>query len=181
MGNMVKTSFWARRSRWPRRGRRRQEEGSERGVVKLAPALREVASALDRGGSLDLLRLWEHWEMVMGPELAELAFPLGHRKDVLVVGVEDHLAQQEVSFQTAEILERVNAFLDAPRFSGVQLSLMQGRPRLDSEIAPRFPVVRGAELVQPPAPEKVGGLLGAFDPDSPLGRCYRSFVKRFGG
>ncbi|MCL2124292.1 MAG: DciA family protein, partial [Desulfovibrionaceae bacterium] len=35
-----------------------------------------------------LARLWGNWSMVMGPELALLAWPLGERKGVLLVGGE---------------------------------------------------------------------------------------------
>lgn len=150
--------------------------------------------------SRNLVELWRHWAMVMGEELAPLAFPLGQKEDVLLVGAEDNLALQELSFFSAEILCRVNAFLEAPVFSSVQLSLLQGRATLDSlpllqspasqavtgqpggsqgsesyglppHLPPRLPVA---------APAK--GSLGFLDidPTSPLGRCYARYVERFG-
>ena len=138
--------------------------------------------------SRNLIELWRHWAMVMGEDLASLAFPLGQKDDVLLVGAEDNLALQELSFLSDEILCRVNAFLEAPVFSSVQLSLLQGRATLDSltllqngdseegpgeafGLPPHLPVA---------APAK--GSLGFLniDPSSPLGRCYARYVERFG-
>ena len=151
-----------------------------RQAIRLAEGLNDFISAFDKKGSAELTELWRHWDMVMGEELAALARPLGHNNDILVVGADDHLAQQELSFQTEEILERVNAFLDKPRFTGVRLTLIQGRTILDNPIRDRFARREREPLFPPPNPEKVGALLDRFDPDTPLGRCYRRFVERFG-
>lgn len=158
-------------------GRLSREE-TPREALALGAALPAVIEGLDKKGALGLLQLWAHWDMVLGAELAPLAHPLGHYRDILVIGVDDHLAQQELAFQTEEILERVNAFLDAPRFSGVTLTLLQGRSILDAAIPPRFPPLRPAALFEAPQAESIGGLLGFFDPDTPIGRCYRRFVER---
>ena len=151
-----------------------------RQAMRLADGLASFISTFDGNGSAELNELWRHWDMVMGEELAPLARPLGHRNDTLIVGADDHLAQQELSFQTGDILERVNAFLDEPRFARVQITLIQGRSILNSPVHPRFIRPNKMPLFPPPAPEKVGTLLDEFAPDTPLGRCYRRFVERFG-
>lgn len=151
-----------------------------RQALRLADGLNDFIAAFDKKGATELTELWRHWDMVMGEELAPLARPLGHRNDILVIGAEDHLVQHELSFQTDEILERVNAFLDKPRFTAVQLTLIQGRTMLDNPICERFARHGQRTLFPAPDPEKVGGLLEEFDPDTPLGRCYRRFVERFG-
>lgn len=160
------------------RSDRRSREEAPREALALGAALPAVLEELDKRGSLALLQLWAHWEMVLGPELAPLAHPLGHHKDILVIGVDDHLAQQELAFQTEEILERVNAFLDAPLFTGVTLTLLQGRSILDEAVPPRFPPLKAPPLFEAPQAENVGGLLDFFDPDTPIGRCYRRCVER---
>ena len=53
----------------------------------------DVLSALlaSLGGGPERARLsllWQNWEPIMGPELAPLALPLGHHKDILLIGAE---------------------------------------------------------------------------------------------
>lgn len=83
-----------------------------------------------------LIQLWLHWKMVMGENLASLAFPLGWRKNVLFVGGEDNFVLQELTYQKEEILQRVNAFMDAPQespfFTQVKLRLSKGEQPLSS-------------------------------------------------
>lgn len=99
------------------------------GMFSLGGKLGSVLSALGNGEKLMQVRLWQNWEMVMGPDIAPLAWPLGARNDILIVGGEDNLALQELSFMTPEILERVNAFMDAPVFDRVELRLVRATGR----------------------------------------------------
>lgn len=154
--------------------------------------------------SRNLVELWRHWAMVMGEELAGLAFPLGQKDEVLLIGAEDNLALQELSFFSAEILCRVNAFLEEPVFASVQLSLLQGRATLDSlpllqndageqDGGEAFGAIQNmgqnmtqnmAQRMSPriPVAAPAKGSLGFLDldPASPLGRCYARYVERFG-
>ena len=118
--------------------------------------------------------LWEHWEMVMGPELAGLAWPLGHKGEVLFVGGEDAMAVQELHFQEGEILERVNAFLDAPQFRQVHLSLLLGRRPLN--MAAPAPAPKKCTRQSTPRPS--GKYLAGMDPQSPVARAYARFARR---
>lgn len=86
------------------------------GMFSLGGKLGSVLSALGNGEKLMQVRLWQNWEMVMGPDIAPLAWPLGARNDILIVGGEDNLALQELSFMTPEILER-SMRLWMPRYS----------------------------------------------------------------
>lgn len=154
--------------------------------------------------SRNLVELWRHWAMVMGEELAGLAFPLGQKDEVLLIGAGDNLALQELSFFSAEILCRVNAFLEEPVFASVQLSLLQGRATLDSlpllqndageqDGGEAFGAIQNmgqnmtqnmAQRMSPriPVAAPAKGSLGFLDldPASPLGRCYARYVERFG-
>ena len=123
-----------------------------------------------------LRQLWLNWDMVMGPELAGLAFPLGHRKETLLVGGEDNLVLQELSFQTEEILERVNAFMGRPTFSRVELQLSLGRTPLTA-----IPAITPSERAQPVL-QRPPGLTGTLKlaSDSPVGRFYEACLKRLG-
>lgn len=165
--------FWRSRRPWRGQG----EPGALREPILLEKGLAALLERLDANGAATLAPLWAHWEMVMGEELAALAIPLGHRRDLLIIGADDHLAQQELAFQTDDILERVNAFLEAPRFRGVVLTLRQGKTPLTTTPAPRFPRFCHADLFAPPQP--LGALLDHFDPESAIGRCYARCVDYF--
>lgn len=127
-----------------------------------------------------LRQLWQHWAMVMGDDLCEMALPLGHRKSILLVGAEDHLALQELSFYTAEILDRVNAFMDAPFFEKVELHLLLGRESLKT--ASVLPVTQ-SPLGAPAPMQRPPGLDGSFaatpglDPESPVVKCYEAYLR----
>lgn len=147
-------------------------------ALKLALARLEQAS---RGSEHAQLReLWRNWRMVMGEELALLALPIGQRKGILLVGAEDHLVMQELAFYTPEILERANAFMDAPFFSKVELHPLMGQDVLDLP-----PDITPATREYPP-PEKPHGLDGSFaaspglKPDSPVVRSYAAYLKLHG-
>ena len=148
------------------------------------------ASLLDRlgdGREGRLIRLWQNWDMVMGPELAELAWPLGARKSILLVGGEDNLTLQDLSFMTPEILERVNAFMgtDEPAFDKVDLQLLMGRKSMDQRVRMPGEPPAGTQLWQKkrPLPEKpanLGGPLREMRADSPVTIAYLAYLKMFG-
>lgn len=71
----------------------------------------------------------------MGPELAPLALPLGHHKDLLLIGAEDAMLAQELHLLSGEILERVNAFMECPFFSAVKVSLTLDKTVLTEKAA----------------------------------------------
>lgn len=164
----------------PRRfSRRRPDGGAETPFDRPPPAARGVGELLPDvlaglGGDpvrLRLVQLWRHWEMVLGPELAPLARPLGHHKDTLLIGAEDAMLMQELHFQSGEILERVNAFMEGPFFAAVKVSLCFQRTELDN-IAPPPPP-------PPPVRERprlTGSALEGMRADSAVARCYARFV-----
>ena len=118
-----------------------------------------------------LARLWQHWSMVMGPELAPLAWPLGERKGVLLVGGEDAMAMQELVMMRDEILERVNAFMDEGFFTEVHVSLSLGKRPLDALTPP------ASERTPKILPKLDGSALRGADPDSPAAVCYAAFLR----
>ena len=145
--------------------------------------LRSVSSALEeflgkRGGAehTRLTLLWEHWAMVMGKELSSLGTPLGHKKDVLIIAAEDSMAAQDLAMQATEILERVNAFMQGPSFSRVQVELALGRNDLSRAMPPLRP---RPEEYSPKRPAELGGLMEKLDPASPVTQCYRAYLRYF--
>lgn len=158
-----------------RKGNRVRESRHVSDAIKTA--LTKLAGSEERE---QLRRLWEHWPMVMGEDMAGLALPLGHRKSVLLIGAEDHLVMQELSFCTTDILERVNAFMDAPFFDKVELHLHMG------QAVPDLPRPEQSPLGSLPPLERPEGLTGAFasmpglNMDSPVARCYMAYLKLHG-
>ena len=117
-----------------------------------------------------LARLWQNWSMVMGPELAPLAWPLGERKGVLLVGGEDSMIMQELVMMRDELLERANAFMGESFFTDAHVSLSLGKRPLDGLPPPP------CRQVPPIFPRLDGSALRGADPDSPAARCYAAFL-----
>jgi hypothetical protein len=124
-----------------------------------------------------LSALWQNWDMIMGEDLAALAFPIGHKDHILLVGAEDTMAMQELILQTPEMLERVNAFMDCEHFARVKVQLLMGRRPLTCGRPVRSAAPFGKKL--PPRPPRLGGLLGRLDPASPVTDCYAAYVALF--
>lgn len=164
-------------ARWRPRALRRRPDGSgseqpdfaPRGVNELLPAV--LAGLGGDAARLRLVQLWRHWEMVLGPELAPLARPLGHHGESLLIGAEDAMLMQELHLQSGEILERVNAFMEGAFFSCVKVSLCFQRTELDGISAPPVPPAVPVER-----PRLTGDALNGMRPDSPVARCYARYV-----
>ncbi|NJB68127.1 hypothetical protein GGQ74_001800 [Desulfobaculum xiamenense] len=123
-----------------------------------------------------LRRLWRHWPDIVDEHIAEMAKPIGHRKRTLLIGVEDSMIMQELTFYSPRILQQVNDFLGTPLFDRVMPELIRDRMSLDAirrELAP---------LPRPQAirPATLGTKAGTFAPDSAVGRCYEAYVRLFG-
>lgn len=159
----------------------RDEEGSGGTAGAIRSAIREPRAWIDAVDPRHLVELWRNWEMVMGPELASLAFPLGRRREILIVGGEDNIVLQELSFQTPEILERVNAFmdapLDAPVFARVELRLLMGQRPLS--LPPEDPQPC-RERPAPARPADLGAYFSSMRPDSPVARAYAACLRMHG-
>ena len=137
----------------------------------IADALKEYLNARGAKNQFQLARLWENWEMVMGPDLAALAFPLGQRKGILLVGAEDNMAAQDLSYMSPEILERVNAFMDGPFFNRVEVHLLFGRTPLDTT---RVVVPPSSRVPLPPGPRGLAVSCSRSTPKVPSGAAISS-------
>lgn len=141
-----------------------------------------MASLDPDGLQTKLWQLWQHWEMVMGPELAGLALPLGHHRDVLLVAACDSMVMQELQMQSDEILERVNAFVDG-MFKSVRLSLPMDRNVLKTGPAWDAGFPDGSDHDENNGsdhpgemPRPKGIYLAEMDPESSVARCYARFA-----
>ena len=123
-----------------------------------------------------LQQLWLNWGMVMGPDLAPLARPMGHHRDVLLIGAEDAMLAQELHLMAGEMLERVNAFMEQPFFSAIKVSLLMGKAGLDKTAVRTAAPARAAMPSRPEPPKAHGLYLEAMDPTSPVARAYARFA-----
>ncbi|MEW5773323.1 MAG: DUF721 domain-containing protein [Thermodesulfobacteriota bacterium] len=137
-------------------------------------ALSSVLSRLGGEESLFLARLWKAWPEVVGPDIAALARPLGHRRTKLLLGVEDGMVMQEMVHYSPVVLAQANEFLGRNFFDKVELHLLGGQVPLDGKGEPS-PVHRP----EPVRPGSLGGLLADLPPDNPVGRAYRAYVEFF--
>lgn len=147
------------------------------GMFSLGGKLGSVLSALGNGEKLMQVRLWQNWEMVMGPDIAPLAWPLGARNDILIVGGEDNLALQELSFMTPETLSG-SMRLWMPRYStGSNCGLSWATGLWD-----QMPDIQPSTRVRPapPRPRQLGAHLEEMNPDSPVARCYAAYLRMHG-
>ena len=154
------------------------------------PAMEVMASVLAGLGAAPgqgetrarLQQLWLNWAMVMGPELAPLARPMGHHRDLLLIGAEDAMLAQELHLLAGEMLERVNAFMEQPFFTAIKVTLLMGKAGLDKTAASKAAPARcSAPRPKRPEPPNAHGLyLEAMDPSSPVARAYARFVRQRG-
>jgi hypothetical protein len=126
--------------------------------------------------SFRLVGLWRSWAEVLGPDLASLARPLGHKGSRLILGGEDSITLQEITYFGPDILERVNAFLGGNVFDKISVELIRGRSPLDG-----VQVGAAAGKIETRRPDRLGGLAPLMSGDSAVSRCYRAYVRFFDG
>jgi len=140
----------------------------------MSEALGTVLGTPEAALELAIARLWRHWPEILGPEIAAMIRPLGHRQSTMLLGATNSMVMQEFSFFAQDILEKANAFLGNAYFQKVQIELMAGRPALDQSLLPPIP-----PRPQAPRPDILGNLLPCMDPSSPVTSCYRAYVRHF--
>ncbi|MGE4557754.1 MAG: DUF721 domain-containing protein [Desulfovibrionaceae bacterium] len=145
-------------------------------MVRLQEGVNRFARRLDGGLGLRLARLWRNWGEVLG-ELSEMARPLGRRRNALIIGCEDALVMQELSFFESEVLHRVHEFLGEECFDKVRFELIEDRTSLDTIEAPT--VQRGRRPLLRPA--NLGEVQRLWEDESAIGRSYRAYVALMSG
>ncbi len=157
--------------------------GKKRDVSAIGAALGTLLEKLGGEQNQQISQLWRNWSMVMGEDLAQLALPLGSRGPILLVGAEDNMAMSELTYAIAEILERVNAFMDSDYFTKVELHLVMGKNTLDT--LPAITTLRPRAIPQAPPGltgihlQAQGGKPPLFDPESPVAKCYQAYLNVF--
>jgi hypothetical protein len=144
---------------------------------RLAESIERFVTDKEAASRRSFVEVCRRWVEIVGPETAELVRPLGHRRRDLLLGADDPVAMQEMLFAAPEILSLVNTALGHEAFDRVRFDLLGDRVSLDAlrAMPPRFSTPATLR------PERLGGLLGKFDPTTPVGRCYAKYVAYFEG
>ncbi len=142
---------------------------------RLSESIGRFVTGQEAAGRRNFVEACRRWAEIVGPETAELVRPLGHRRRDLLLGADDPVVMQEMVFAAPEILSLVNAALGHEAFDRVRFDLLGKRAPLDTlrALPPRF------STPVPIRPDRLGGLLGKLDPNSPVGRCYAKYVAYF--
>lgn len=80
---------------------------------------------------LDIAKIWNYWSMILGPQLADLAKPLGRRKKTLIIGAKNSTIMQELNFSSQEILDKIYDFLGWQPFDNICFELLEKKTSLD--------------------------------------------------
>lgn len=71
----------------------------------------------------DLVSLWQDWPEVVGENFASQVEIQGHKNGVLMLGVEDSVLMQELSYEIDEVLEKINDYLGEKYFKDIRINL----------------------------------------------------------
>lgn len=143
-------------------------------MKSLASALESFVSWKHLGREMDVARIWRNWPDIIGPRVAEMARPLGRRRTALIIGVEDSLVMQELTFFSEQIRERIGEFLGWQPFDKVKFELLEDRTPLN-EVQLRHEARLPEQ--QLPEAEEIGSLLDVLPSDSKFRSCYEAYVR----
>ena len=138
-------------------------------------ALKSFFEKKNANENLKLAQLWINWSQVMGPQLSQMARPLGRRKKNLILGVKDNLLMQELVFFSPQILERIENYLGWNPFDKVLFDLLESRTSLDELCIKKY---RPERIL--PKPYPLGGLREKMSGNTQIDRCYRTYVQVLG-
>jgi len=134
----------------------------------------QIIQKKDQEKKINLIILWKNWKKILGPTLASMAKPIGSKDNTLIIGVEDSILMQELSFFSSEILEKINDFLGFQPFDKVKYKLLEDKTPLDAIICKREGK-RASYIFQ--LPEKIGELKEIIPEGSPVYKAYKSYIK----
>ncbi|MCF8109124.1 MAG: DUF721 domain-containing protein [Desulfohalobiaceae bacterium] len=137
-----------------------------------AQALEALLSRRGMKQEMQIAEVWKQWPRIIGPGLQDLVRPVGKRKRTLRLGAANSLIMQECSLYSEQILDKIAACLGWQPFDKISFELLENKVCLDQ-------VFVGCDFQTYTAapPEILGGLLDAVPEDSPVGSCYRTYLR----
>lgn len=167
---------------------RKRESDKRRGVSRPVAAGPEIAVLLGRLGGrpqmAGLPGLWRNWDCQMGDELCAIAWPAGHKKDILLLGCADSCAMQEARMRAPEYVRLANAWLGSEFFREARPYL--NRPDLRCKDSPSAGAcakkkVKSSQKTGDAIKKQASGrFLADMAADSPVARCYAMFCRHAG-
>ncbi|GAB6161329.1 hypothetical protein JCM12298_04880 [Desulfothermus naphthae] len=121
-----------------------------------------------------LIRLWKNWEEVLGKNLSQLARPIGTKGKTVIIGVEDSILMQELSFYSPEILKRINQFLGKELFDKIIYKLLEDKTCLVDIVLKKETKKRRSKIL---IPENVGHLKETIPQESPVYKAYIKYLE----
>ncbi len=80
---------------------------------------------------IEISKLWINWTRVIGGKFGQIAYPLGRRDKILVIGVKDNVSMQEIYFRKIEILKKIEKFLGYQPFEDVVVEFLGSKTPLN--------------------------------------------------
>ncbi len=96
---------------------------SEQEPQNIAQILATLKATTKLGAHLDHAQIWEHWELLAGPELGPRSHPMKVRKGVLTVAVLSPVWMHKFSYDKKEILGKINRLLSTESIEDIYLTL----------------------------------------------------------
>ena len=120
-------------------GRRPPRSGT---LQPLAPVVTQALHQVGLGRIALLAQIVRHWEEIVGPPIAAVAYPEGVRARVLFVTVTDAIWLQQLTFCQTQLLQKLRQVLGDVPIRRLHFTLVA---------SPRPSLPRGAEAVTPPS------------------------------
>ena len=89
----------------------------------IANILKGAEANVKYGDSMRRYRLWQHWDSIVGPEIAEAAQPARWRGGILIVQVAHSAWLQELSFLKPQLVERISARLPDVKMKDIRFEI----------------------------------------------------------
>ena len=93
------------------------------GFDPLGALLGQVLGACRKNPDLALHRVWDIWDEALGPQIARNARPTAFKGRLLLVSVSSSAWLQQLRFQKAEMIARVNAALGDARVDDIKFKI----------------------------------------------------------
>lgn len=138
-------------------------------------SINKYIGRIDPDGSRYIfINICSSWDQIVGSEMAALVKPLGQKNKTLILGAQDGIVIQEITFASQQIIDMINDFCGSDIFDKLRVELLKGRTPLDKKL-----VYTPHISIPVKKPRHLGNLKGFMSEDSPVARCYSRYVDFF--
>ncbi|MFN2267710.1 MAG: DUF721 domain-containing protein [Desulfonatronovibrio sp.] len=138
-------------------------------------SINKYLGRIDSDGSRYIfINICNRWDQIVGTEIAALVKPLGQKNKTLILGAQDSIIIQEITFASQQIIDMINDFCGSDIFDKLRVELLKGRTPLDRKLVHKPHIALPVKK-----PRQLGNLMGFMSEDSPVARCYSRYVDFF--